>query len=119
MRPIQFVPPGVNLRFIERRFWGYAISALLILTSVVSFAVQGLNFGIDFTGGTLIEVRTQGDADIAAMRGTLGGLGLGSVSLQEFGGPSDVLIRVQQQEGDEQAQVAAIDRKSTRLNPSH
>src|SRR3546814_5707056 len=49
------------------------------------------------------------------MRGTLGGLGLGSVSLQEFGGPSDVLIRVQQQEGDEQAQVAAIEKVKAAL----
>ncbi|MEQ9054466.1 MAG: protein translocase subunit SecF, partial [Roseovarius confluentis] len=62
-------------------------------------------------GGILMEVRVPGEkANIAEMRGTLGNLGLGEVSLQEFGQPTDVLIRVQRQEGDEKAQQAAIDK---------
>ena len=73
------------------------------------FFFHGLNFGIDFVGGTLIEIQSKtGPADLAKMRTTLGGLGLGEVQLQEFGSPTDVLIRVAQQPGGEQAQQAAI-----------
>jgi len=106
---MQFVRPGTNVPFMERRMWAYVASGLLIVASIVAFAVQGLNFGIDFTGGTLIEIRTAEPANTAEMRSTLSDLGLGGVSLQEFGSPNDVLIRLQQQDGDEQAQITAID----------
>ena len=68
-----------------------------------------MNFGIDFKGGTLLEVRAKsGAADIAAMRATLGGLGLGDVQLQQFGGPDEVLIRVAEQPGGDAAQQEAV-----------
>ena len=70
---------------------------------------MGLNFGIDFKGGTLIEVQTKaGDADLAKMRASLGELGLGEVQLQQFGAPNDVLIRIAEQPGGEQAQQQAV-----------
>jgi preprotein translocase subunit SecF len=82
---------------------------VLSIVAILLFFFHGLNFGIDFVGGTLIEVQSKtGPADIAKMRTTLGGLGLGEVQLQEFGAPTDVLIRVAQQPGGEQAQQAAI-----------
>lgn len=108
MRPIQFIPPGLDLRVIAWRYVAYTFSAVLIAVSIISFAAQGLNFGIDFTGGTLIEIRTEAPADIADMRAKLSALNLG-ITLQEFGAPTDVLIRVQAQEGDEQAQAAAVE----------
>ena len=75
------------------------------------FFFHGLNFGIDFVGGTLMEVRsTTGPADLAKMRITLNGLGLGEVQLQQFGTDTDVLIRVAQQPGGEAAQQAAVTR---------
>ena len=117
MRPMNLIRPGTSIRFMERRWLAYAASALLILVSVVAFAVQGLNFGIDFTGGTLIEIRTEQPADTAQMRNTLSDLGLGAVSLQEFGSPNDILIRLQQQEGDEQAQAAAVEMAKEALGP--
>jgi len=70
--------------------------------------VQGLNFGIDFRGGILIEVQTRGPADIPELRRSLGALDLGDIQIQEFGAPNDVLIRVQQQEGDDEAQQRAV-----------
>jgi preprotein translocase subunit SecF len=82
---------------------------VLSIVAILLFFFHGLNYGIDFVGGTLIEVQSKtGPADLAKMRATLGGLGLGEVQLQEFGAPTDVLIRVAQQPGGEGAQQAAI-----------
>ncbi|MEX2452125.1 MAG: protein translocase subunit SecF [Rhodospirillales bacterium] len=105
-----FIPANTKYRFIPFRKIFFLFSLLLILGSIGIYAVKNLNYGIDFKGGILMEVRVPGEkANIAEMRGTLGNLGLGEVNLQEFGQPRDVLIRVQRQEGDEKAQQAAID----------
>jgi preprotein translocase SecF subunit len=84
------------------------LSILMVLASVVLVATKGLNYGIDFKGGILMEVRTSGPADLAGMRETLSNLGLGEVSLQQFGSPQDVLVRLPEQEGGDAAQGAAV-----------
>lgn len=109
LKPIRFVPRNANLPIIRSRLIAFAMSSLLVLGSLVAVATIGLNFGIDFKGGILIEVRTPAEANIADMRSTLNGLGLGEVSLQEFGDKREVLIRIQRQEGDEAAQIRATD----------
>jgi preprotein translocase subunit SecF len=111
MRLIErFLPHGTNYDFIRYRLIAFGITAFLIIGSLTSMAVKGFNFGIDFAGGILVEAQsTGGSADLQTMRHTLGGLGLGEVSLQEFGSTGrDVMIRVQRQEGDEKAQMAAL-----------
>jgi preprotein translocase subunit SecF len=109
MRAFRLIPDETRIQFMRYEYWAYAFSAALILLSLILVPLKGLNFGIDFRGGILIEVRMPGAAaDLGAMRATLGGLGLGEVALQEFGQPSDVLIRVQRQEGGEEAQQAAV-----------
>ena len=110
LKPLRLVPANTDFDFVGLRKIAFAFSALLISGSVLSYAISGLNFGIDFRGGILLEVRSKAEpADLPAMRGTLGALGLGEISIQEFGDPRDVLIRVQRQAGDEQEQLAAIE----------
>lgn len=108
MKPLNLIPADVDIAFIVKRKLFFAFSALLIAASIALVFSKGLNFGIDFKGGILIEVRTSEAADIGEMRGKLSGLGLGDISLQEFGEATDVLIRVQRQEGDEDAQQQAV-----------
>src|SRR6202011_375745 len=82
---------------------------LLSIFAITLFFPHGLNFGIDFKGGTLMEVQAKsGSADIASMRAALSTLGLGDVQLQQFGGPADVLIRVAEQPGGDAAQQEAV-----------
>ncbi|HUC66886.1 MAG TPA: protein translocase subunit SecF [Stellaceae bacterium] len=108
LRPLIVIRHIPNINFMGWHKLGFALSTLLTVGSIVLFLTQGLNYGIDFVGGTLIEAKTQGPAHLAEMRSTLDGLGLGAVSLQGFGSPDEVLIRVARQPGSDQAQMDAV-----------
>lgn len=108
MPRFKLIPENPNLPFLGLRKLFFAFSTLLILASVGIFSTMGMKYGIDFTGGIMIEVKTAEPGRIGQMRDQLKGLGLGSVELQEFGAPDDILIRVQAQEGGEQAQQIAV-----------
>src|SRR5436309_2220995 len=109
MRLLRIVPDDTKFDFMRFRRISFPTSALLSILAIFLYFFHGLNFGIDFIGGTLLEVQQKaGPADLARMRSILGGLGLGDVQLQQFGGPSDVLIRIAQQPGGDAAQQAAI-----------
>ena len=106
---IRIVPDDTKFDFTRFRRISFPISALLSILAIVLFFTLGLNFGIDFKGGTLLEVQAKsGAADIPAMRTTLGALGLGEIQIQQFGGPADVLIRVAEQPGGDTAQQVAV-----------
>ncbi|WOF73905.1 protein translocase subunit SecF [Parvibaculaceae bacterium PLY_AMNH_Bact1] len=108
---LKLVPANTAFKFIALRQVAYALSALMVLASMALFFTNGLNFGIDFRGGTMIEIGTEGPADIGDLRNRLSSLNLGDVQVQEFGAPNDVLIRVEQQtetEGSDQSVVELI-----------
>jgi preprotein translocase subunit SecF len=105
---LRIVPDDTKFDFMRFRRVSFPASAALSIVALLLFFFHGLNFGIDFVGGTLIEIQSKtGPADLAKMRSTLGGLGLGEVQLQQFGAPENVLIRIAQQPGGEQAQQVA------------
>ncbi len=104
-----FLPHDTKIPFVRFRMISLTMSVFLMLASLGFFFTQGLNYGIDFVGGTVFEVRnTAGDANIPELRGKLSGLGLGDIQVQQFGDPSDVLIRVELQEGGEKAQLEVV-----------
>ncbi|MGB2319510.1 MAG: protein translocase subunit SecF [Candidatus Puniceispirillum sp.] len=106
---LKLVPSDTSFDFLRLQKVTMFLSAFLVLASVGMFATIGLNLGIDFKGGILLEARnTTGSADISKIRNDIGSLNLGDVSLQGFGTETDILIRIQRQEGDEKAQIAAI-----------
>ena len=109
MRLLRIVPDDTKFDFMRFRRISFPISAILSIAAILLYFFHGLNFGIDFVGGTLMEVQTKASpADIAKMRGTIGSLGLGDFQLQEFGAPNDVLIRISEQPGGDAAQQHAV-----------
>jgi len=119
VRLLRIVPDNTKFDFMRFRRISFPISALLSIVAILLFFFHGLNFGIDFIGGTLIEVQNKaGPADLAKMRTTMQGLQLGDVQLQEFGSPDEILIRVSEQPGGDAAQQAAVDKVRQALGDS-
>jgi preprotein translocase subunit SecF len=109
LRLLRIVPDDTKFDFMRFRRVSFPMSAMLSIIAIFLYFHPGLNLGIDFRGGTLMEVQSKsGPADLARMRATLGGLNLGDVQLQQFGADTDVLIRIAQQPGGDEAQRAAV-----------
>ena len=109
MKRLKLVPETTKIGFMSARKVSVGASIAAMIASLVLLVVMGLNFGIDFRGGTMIEVRTPQAAELGRIRDVAGGLGLGDVQVQEFGDPRDVLIRVETQEGDGDVQMQAAE----------
>jgi len=108
---LHIIPPDTKFDFIRFRRFSFPASAMLSVIAISLYFFHGLNFGIDFKGGTLMEVQQKsGDADLAKMRATLAGLNLGDFQLQQFGSAANVLIRIAQQPGGDAEQRVAVEK---------
>jgi len=105
----RLAPDNVKFGFMRFRRVSYPFSAFISIVSVVLFLLVGLNFGIDFAGGTLFELRAkQGQADLGTLRGLGDKLSLGEVEVQAFSGGNDVTVRVRLQPGGDAAQQVVV-----------
>ncbi len=112
---LQLIPYDTNYNIVGKKNVIFSILVIVALVCLGSIFFQGFNYGIDFKGGLLLEVRTKETADIAKLRSDLSGAVHGEVTLQEFGSPNDILIRVERQPGGEEAQLAALQKLKTIL----
>ena len=115
-KPVRLIPDDTKYPFMRLSRFGFSISGLLCLGSIVLFSTIGLNYGIDFKGGTVMTIRTKGPAELDKLRTELNALGLGNVELQQFGPPTDVKIRLQSQ-NDEKAEIDAQAKVTQALGP--
>ena len=95
-----------QLEFMKRRKWALLFSGTLIVLSILGMALKGFNFGIDFTGGTVIEVTYQKPVPLSEVRNVLRKGGFDKAIVQHFGSATDVLIRIQPSKGLTNAQVS-------------
>ena len=99
MKTLKLVPSTPDFKFVRYNRRAFVVSSVLIIGSLVAFLMQGLNFGIDFKGGILVEISSSEPVDIGNLRSRMQTLELGEVQIQQFGTPTDVLIRVAEADG--------------------
>ena len=109
MKLLRLAPENTKFGFMRFRRVSYPLSALLSIISVLMFLFVGMNFGIDFAGGTQVDMRAKtGEANVADIRTKAEGLGVGPVEVQRIGAESDVLLRLGVQPGGDAGQQTAI-----------
>ncbi len=113
---LQLVPANTKIDFFGHRYYAFLTSLIILGGSAFYLATSGLNYGVDFTGGTIMEVKLPEQPNLADLRDSLNDLELGEVSIQEFGEADTLLIRFKEQQGGPQAQTAAIDKVRANLD---
>ena len=109
MKLLRLAPENTKFGFMRFRRVSYPMSATLSIISVVMFLFVGMNYGIDFAGGTQVDMRAKsGEAHLAELRAKAESLGLGPVEVQRIGGEADVILRLNVQPGGDQGEQAAI-----------
>jgi len=106
---LRLISDNTSIKFIKLKLVTFSISAILSIASILAVCFIGLNLGIDFKGGILLEVRTTSNITISSIRNEISNLNIGEISIQEFGKDSDYLIRIERQEGADSAQQIAVE----------
>lgn len=120
MKLLRLVPDDTKFGFMRFRSWSFPFSAIASIVSVVAFLWIGMNVGIDFKGGTVVELQAKSErADVAKIREQATKLDLGDVEVQEFGGPRDVLLRVGLQDGGDKAQAEVVVKLRQAFEPAY
>ena len=108
MWSIKLIPADTKINFYRFRILAFTASIFIVFLSIFFFFSKGLNYGIDFKGGIMIDVLFDSKPNLSEVRSKLDGLGIGDIEIQEFGKPENLLIKAQKQEGDEKEQIKAI-----------
>tara|TARA_Y100001970_G_scaffold55335_1_gene70100 strand:+ start:2046 stop:2960 length:915 start_codon:yes stop_codon:yes gene_type:complete len=106
---LRLISDNTTIKFIRLKTFSFSLSAIFSILAILSVLLIGLNFGIDFKGGILLEVRTDKKISISDIRREVSNLDIGEVSIQDFGVKSDYLIRVERQSGSDDAQQIAVE----------
>ena len=110
MFPLKLIPDNTNIDFLRWRTLAMGISVALIIASIVLVATRGLNLGVDFVGGQVTRAAFAQPVAVDELRTRVDALGLGEASIQQFGSPRDVSIRLPLPQGGDAAASAAADR---------
>mgnify|MGYP006083712351 FL=1 len=112
MKLIRLIPSNTNFDFLKFKKVAFLFSSLIILGTFLSLLLNSLNYGIDFKGGILLELRAKNlnVAKIDDLRNKISSLNVGEISIQKFGKEIDFLVRIQKQDGDESNQIKIIDK---------
>jgi len=108
MALLHIIPYNTKIDFVKLRVVSFAISIIIVLATVFSLSTKGINYGIDFLGGYIFEVRLKEKPDVHQLREKLGNLGFGEVAIQTFGDDQDVLIRLERKEESDDAQQKVL-----------
>ncbi len=119
MRLLRIVPDNTNISFVRLRFVAFAFTILLTVASIGLIATRGLNLGVDFVGGLMIEAGFSQPVELDELRQTVGRLEVGEVSLQQFGSPRNIAIRLPLPPGDETASQAVVKRVQAAIAQKH
>lgn len=103
---MKLLKSGLNIDFMRRMRLAALLSGVVVTASLLSLWGRGLNLGVDFTGGTLVELSYEGPAPLDDLRGILDGSEFRSAAVQQFGTPQDVLIRIAPRQGLDSAAIS-------------
>ena len=121
MKLLRLIPSSTNIDFLSIKKFAFLFSILIISGTFISLFLNNLNYGIDFKGGILLEVRAKNveKSNINELRQKVLSLNAGEISIQNFGKEGDFLIRIQKQDGDQKQQIAMIEKVQELINSDY
>jgi preprotein translocase subunit SecF len=120
MRLLKLIPDDTNIGFVRLRYWAFGLTAFITVLAISAVAWKGLNLGVDFVGGLMIEARFQEPPELEQLRGNVDRLGVGQSALQQYGDPRTIAIRLPvPEEGGAGAASAVVDRVNQALRTAY